>query len=576
MRRFLLLLAFAACCAASPQPRIHIQGGTEALRENIRAHLNLSDQPCNLPPAGRQRLRKRIAKEVDAAARALGYYHARIEKLAFQRSGECWELLLQVDPGPRVHIAAVDLQIEGEAAEDPEFERLRRNLPLRPGDPLRHDRYEALKLTFQNLALRRGYFDARFRVHRLEVDPRSNRAFIRLVFDSGPRYRIGAIEIRQDILDPDFVRRYLNVKPGDPYEAERLALLHRRLSDSGYFTAVRVKTHPRPQPRPEVPVTVTLEPQKRRQYRFGLGFDTNTGPRLTFSYQDRYLNRRGHRWNSDLRLSFIDASLRAGYRIPLADPLREHLQLDAGLRRQNLDTFTSHQAALNAAYVHPRDRWNETLSLKLNYERSRTGGEDPVQSLLLLPQASWSRRQAKEVNGRITRGFKFDFTVQGGATLSGNAVQFGRLRLWGKYVWPLPWRARLVHRWEMGALKSTRFANVPASFRFFAGGDDSIRGYGYQRLGPRNAEGKVVGGRYLGVISWEYEQMVWGNWGVAAFFDAGNAYDGFSGLGRATRFGAGVGLRWFSPVGLLRLDLATPVIHDEADLRIHFTFGALL
>ena len=567
----LLLAAWSA--VADPQPEIHIEDAPPRLADNIRAHLGIGREPCDRPLARLRSLRYRIEREVDAAARALGYYHLRIVRLEFQRGRECWRLTLKIVPGPRVRVARLRLAIEGEAADDPEFRKLQRDPPIRPGDPLDHGRYERLKLMFHNLALRRGYFDARFRVHELKVDPARNRAEIDLVFDSGPRYRIGPIQVRQDFLDPAFLDRYLGLEPGRPYEASVATELYRRLAATDLFRQIEIKTRPVRRPRPEVVVSVVVKPKKRHRFKVGLGFDTDTGPRIRFGYLDRYLNRRGHRFQADLKLSPVDPGVTGSYRIPLAGP-EERLDFNAGFRHLRLDTYRANQGTFNATYLHPRGAWSETVRLGLSYERSHFKNKaEPVSSLMLVPSLHWTHERLRRPGRFVVRGRKFDFLTGGGVALLGDGGHYLKAHLRGSYIFSLPWHARVLHRWELGALFAPRFSSIPAGTRFYAGGNRSIRGYGYRRLGPKNDEGHVTGGRYLGTVSLEYEQRFLRNWGLALFLDAGNAYDRLGEIAGQVRFGAGVGIRWFSPVGVVRLDFATPVWRDRPRLRIHFALG---
>jgi translocation and assembly module TamA len=117
------------------------------------------------------------------------------------------------------------------------------------------------------------------------------------------------------------------------------------------------------------------------------------------------------------------------------------------------------------------------------------------------------------------------------------------------------------------------FDKLPPELRFFAGGDRSIRGYGFQTIGPQNENGLVVGGRYLAVASAEYEYYFTRNWGIATFVDAGDAFSTFGNF--RTRIGSGLGLRWRSPVGMLRADIGTPV-HDpdgKTGIELHLVIG---
>ena len=567
-----LLLLIVWTVVAAPQPVIRIENGNPELIDNIRAHLTIGNEPCDRPLARLHLLRRQLEREVEAAARALGYYRLRITRLQFHRNRDCWGLTMKIEPGPRVRVAKIRLIIEGEAARDPEFRKLRDHLPIRPGDPLHHGRYEQLKLMFHNLAMWRGYFDARFKVHELKIDPPHNRVEIHLVFDSGPRYRIGAVRIRQDFLDPAFFERYLDIEPGQPYEAKRTAELYRHLAATDLFREIEIKTDPVRSPEPVVPITVILKPKKRHRFKVGVGFDTDTGPRIKLGYLNRYVNRYGHRFKTDLKLAFIDPGITTNYLIPFGPG--ENLSFNAGFRQIRLDTYRASQGTFNVAYTHPRGNWNEAARLSLAFEQSRFRNRaEPVASLLLLPSLHWTHKRMQRPGNFVVRGRKFDFLAGAGAALWGDSSHYLKAHLRGKYIFSLPWRARLLHRWEMGAIFAPRFSKVPASTRFYAGGNQSIRGYGYQRLGPKNNEGNVTGGRYVGVASLEYEQRILGDWAVALFLDAGNAYDRISDIAAQARFGTGLGIRWFSPFGVVRLDVATPVWRDGPQIRIHFALG---
>ncbi len=112
------------------------------------------------------------------------------------------------------------------------------------------------------------------------------------------------------------------------------------------------------------------------------------------------------------------------------------------------------------------------------------------------------------------------------------------------------------------------------SLRYYAGGDDSVRGYGYQRLSPRNADGDILGGKQKLVGSIELDYMFRDKWSAATFFDTGNAFDDWNDIGLEQ--GVGVGIRWYSPVGPLRIDLAKGISEPNSDLRLHIVFGPSL
>jgi translocation and assembly module TamA len=138
-------------------------------------------------------------------------------------------------------------------------------------------------------------------------------------------------------------------------------------------------------------------------------------------------------------------------------------------------------------------------------------------------------------------------------------------------VHPSPWHGKFIARTEQGATLTNQFDKLPTSYRFYAGGMNSVRGYGYKELGPKDNLGNVIGGKFLSVVSAEYEQFVYGNWGVAAFVDSGNAFNLDS---IRIKTGVGLGVRWYSPIGPVRIDFALPLNESDSSFQIHFAAGA--
>ncbi len=572
VRQWVILLA-SACwshllAAEALKPDLHIEGVKGELRRNIQAQLSLAYENCSSPRWRVQDAWVASEPEIRKAMRALGYYRPVIRS-QFAFTPQCWQASFSIEPGPQVRLSQVDIQIFGEAADDPQFKAVLEDPPVKPGDPLHHGRYEDLKRRLLNLAEQRGYFDAHLKVHELVVDPVQNLAWIRLQLDSGQRYVLGDIRIQQDILDPEFMRRYLPLKPGDPYASTSLTEAYQVLADSGYFQAVEIRPQREQTSDRKVPLEIRLFPRKRHFFKLGIGFDTNTGPRLSLGYENRRLNRRGHRLQVSGRASPVRSELSSQYLIPWEDPVRETLSFQAGYLREDIDTLRSDSAALGARFLHPRKDWSETVGLELKYENSAIKGAEAQSAVLLIPSVQWTRIKADD-RLRPKRALKGDLSLKGGAAILGDPVYFLQAHAYAKGVYQLPWQGRVLSRIEVGATWTDRFASLPASLRFFAGGDTSIRGYGYKRLGPKNQDGDVIGGRYLSVASLEYEQLFLKRWGAALFVDAGNA---FATLNEPIQIGAGIGVRWYSPVGPIRLDLAAPVNQDGFGLRVHVSMG---
>jgi translocation and assembly module TamA len=555
-----------AGAAGAATPEIEFTGVSGELQLNLRSGLSLTTEPCDAPKWRVNRLFRRADQELDQAARALGYYRIKVEK-NLQFNEECWQARFTIDPGQPIRLDQVTIRIEGDARDDPAFSKLLQETPVRPGSQLHHGRYEALKEQIETLAAERGYFDGRFSRRELQVAPAADQASVVLHYQSGQRYHIGNLELEQQAYDPRLLERYRNIRPGDPYDAGELAALHRALADSGYFELVSVKPDYEGAIDGRIDVRVQLEPIKRTAYRVGIGAATDTGPRLSLAYDRRRINRLGHRLQSKLTLSTVDSSLGLEYLIPMQRPHIDQLSIRAGYRELDTDTTTSETATLGLRTLGKRLGWNETRYLDWISEDSLIGDE-ATSATLLVPGVNWTRTQADH-RMRPRQGSRLNLELRGAHESLFSDASFVQLLAAGKWVQPLG-KGRLLLRTDTGVSLTPDFTELPASYRFFAGGDQSVRGYEYQSLGPENASGDVVGGRYLLSASLEYEYPIRGAWSAALFVDAGNAFDAWSdGLKRS----AGIGLRWRSPVGPIRLDLAFPEDQSRDSFRIHFSMG---
>ncbi|NIR32381.1 MAG: outer membrane protein assembly factor [Gammaproteobacteria bacterium] len=555
-----------------PEPEIVLEGVDGALEDNVRAHLALTQEPCDAPL---WRVRQRFARadqDIATGLRAFGYYHPRVEKDLEEIEG-CWRAVFRIEPGEPVRVTAVDVRIRGEAGEDPAFRTLLEKLPVREGEQLNHGEYEKAKQAIANLAAERGYFDGRFTIGRLAVDPGQNRAQVDLEYDSGPRYRFGPIRLHQEVLRPALVERFVRIEPGEAYEGARLAALNAALIDSGYFSRVDIRPRVQEAEDTRVPVDVELTPRRRHRFSTGLGAATDTGLRASAGYGNRRLNRRGHRFSLGGEISFITVDLGAEYQIPLSDPRTEWLTLRTSFQAENSDTLDTEilQASVSRTQIRFGE-WLETEYVEFSREDFEVGEDEDIVSLVT-PGLSWARTEADDP-GHPRRGWRARVEIQGTDQVLGSDTAFAQFRAAGKWIRALPWDGRVLLRGDFGATATEDFSRLPGSKRFYAGGDNSVRGFGYRDLGPEDEAGDVVGGRFLLVGSFEYEHPITERWAVAAFIDAGNALKNLKGLDLDDlETGAGGGIRWRSPIGSVRLYIASPITDPDRSVRVHFIMG---
>lgn len=573
MHRMLLALlacAYSAAPFAQPNVNVTISGIDARLEENVRLFLSIEQHKADpLLSEGRlRRLHNKAPQEIATALQPFGYYRPAIQAELTQIATDDWQARFVIDTGPPLSIGEVNIVISEEMAADPEFQALLRKPPLRKGQVFNHLDYEEFKASLARLAAERGYFGARFAEHRVEVDLEAYQARIHLHYDGGPRYRFGEVSLQQQVLDDSLLRRYITFKQGDPYTLDEMISLQHALNNSDYFQTIEVSPASPRQDSTEVPINVMLTPRKPNRYSMGLGYGTDTGARAKFGWEKPLLNRRGHRLNTEVRVSEIGYSLGAQYRVPILNPRTDQLVYNAGVVNEKTDSSDSTLRTIGASINRGRGEWRESVSL--NYQREEFEvADDQGTSTLFIPGVNWSRTWGRSFIYTLD-GLRFDIGLRGASKELLSDTDFAQLQGGVKTIHSLGQRHRMILRGRLGSTYTQEFHQLPSSVRFFAGGAQSVRGYAYQSLGPVDSDGEVVGGKNLMVGSIEFERRLGGKWGAALFYDAGNAIDD---IAEKLERGAGFGVRWQSPIGPVRIDLASAISKNGQPWRLHINIG---
>jgi translocation and assembly module TamA len=566
-----LLLALPGVAGAqSARVEVHIEGLTGAQADGVRTVLSIAElaEADTAEPVAVRRAHRRAAEEIRAAMGIYGYYHSTVQSSLEGTAQGGWLATYRVEPGAPVRIQTLDLRIDGAAADDARFQRWRREFPLATGDALAHQRYEDGKRELLRLAQERGYLDAELVRHEVIVDVSRGSAAVHLALDSGPRYGFGPVTFEQDTFDPVFLRRFVRIAPGDPYRVDALFELERALRDTGLFAEVAVRPGDPDPAAKRLPIAVRLTERKRSRYDFGLGFGTDTGPRAKASYERRWVNARGHSFGAEAAASSVRSHAGLRYRIPLRDPARQKLLLGAAWVDETTDTSSRRTASLTATVSRRTARWWHEYGVSYEREDFIVGGDDGS-SALLFPRVGW-QRSSTEDRIHVERGWQLGMELKGAVQGVLSDFSFAQASGHVKFIQPLGERGRVVLRGAAGTTWVEEFAKLPPSLRFFTGGDNSVRGYEYNALGSKDEQGNVIGGRHLAVGSVEYEHRLNERFSLAAFYDAGSAFDGD---GVDLNEGAGIGLRWRLPFGTVRLDLANALSRDGRPWRMHLNVG---
>src|SRR5690554_3835462 len=374
----LVLLFFTAGIRAELE--VVIQPRNDAAKQNIEAYIG------PISADSRQamwRMARASREQALSALQALGYYHARVRPRV---TGTDVKPVLRLDVSLQepVRLDEVTLEVSGEGAEE-DFFRLPRSRHLRPGAQLHHGHYEDTKSLLENQALRYGYFSGEFLENRLLIDVEQNLADVILRYDTGERYRLGAVSFSDTPFDPDLLQRMVPFRPGVPYDADLVAEFNRELLSSGYFETVQVSAPSNLAVDNEIPVQVNLKARNQHTLGFGGGFSTDVGPRAKADGTQHWLNSRGHSRGAELELSGPRQKVSSWYQIPLTPPQSSHLRFFTGWQREDIDDTESESLVVGGLFQRRLDNgWNRSIGLRLEQERYSLGN-DSGHSTLLIP-----------------------------------------------------------------------------------------------------------------------------------------------------------------------------------------------
>lgn len=578
-RQFQLALLLAwltwSPIAAAQLLDVRLQGLEGELLKNALAWLG--DAPET--PQARSNYLYTAQRKVERSLQALGHYRANVD-LKLTRGKEPWSLLITVDAGDPILLREIDIRLLGAAADDPAFAKLVGASPLQSGEVLNHGVYDRFRRSLTSLARQRGYFDGGFVLAGVKVEPVGGVADVSLHYDSGQRFSFGQVSYDQDIIRETLLSPLLALQEGEPFDQKKLRDTQIQLQRTGYFSTVILRPALSRAEDGQVPLDLDLFPAKRHSFDVGIGFSTDTQERLTFTWRTPKLNRYGHSQETRIQYSEINPSGRFTYSIPVSHPLDDVVQLTARVEDNEFGDLDSHQEELGIRRELRKDQWIYSYSLRGLDESWNSDGIDRHNEYLL-PGVSLSQRIHGGSLVNPTSGFSHWYRAEAGGADAGSDISLLRLTANFGFIHSLGEKHRFVLRSDLGAafVEDSDRDQLAPSLNFFAGGNQSIRGYSYQSIGNEiTVEGDagnpvtlVVGGDRLLTASAEYQYSFTQNWRGAIFVDAGDAFDegDFD-----ANVGAGFGVHYVTQIGAIRLDIANPVTDDDPSWRFHLAIGA--
>jgi translocation and assembly module TamA len=519
--------------------------------------------------------RRRIPEKIQKSLEPFGYYEAQASSLAEKTEDGRDLLRVKVIPGAPVRITSVQVQVTGPGEKNRDLRLLVASFPLKSGDVLNQVKYEKAKEELMSKALNLGYLGSDFVSHVIRVNRAERKAEIELILQTGSQYLFGEVIWEGTQLYPiSYLERFLDFKPGEPYFYSKVYQTQLNLINSDRFASVNIRADKDEAREGRVPVRVQLEPSAPKRLRPGVGYSTDYGAKVSLRYQDLNAFQRGHEFNADLSIAERRQAVSSYYTLPNQGHIDNRTTLKAGLQRESLNPYDSVLLTLEGEQARSFGYGIiGSAYLQFRYEQFSEAGRDGISELLMPGLRLYQRRVDDLI--RPSRGFRYTLETRGSTRTLGAESNFLQFLGNGDLLIPLGAGFSLIPRTQLGATwQKDPLTDLPPSLRFYAGGDRSVRGYTYQSLGPKDSNGNVIGGKHLLVGSLELEYSITKNWSVAAFYDAGNAFNNFQDM--TWPMGAGIGVRYYTPAGPVRLDLARQINVDNPGFQLHIGIGFAL
>jgi translocation and assembly module TamA len=569
----LITLLLTASVAQAAQVELQLEGLSGALQNNVRIGLQtITSEEVTAD----SRFQARLTDSIKQSLRALGYYQpiitfTRSPEQAAQSGGG---ITVHVDAGLPIKIAGSQISLQGAGRNDPTYLGWIAKGKPKVGTVLDHGKYDAFKNGFATIAMQKGYFDSEWRKTQLGVAEGLHQAWWELDYQTGPRYRFGTVNFTGSQIQIAYLKKLVPFNEGEYYDSRSLAELNRRLSATGWFSTVVAAPDfdkvSGKDPQKILPISTSVKPATKNSIETGIGYSTDVGPHLKANWKRPWVNDRGHSMGASTYLSQPEQQLDFSYKVPLLkSPLEQYYLMQGGIKRTDLnDTKADASTLALSRYWDNETGWQKALNLRWSLSHY-TQGLVTDTTMLLYPGVSLNRTRSR--GGLMPDwGDTQRYSIDVSNTSWGSDIDFLIFQAQNVWIRTLADKHRFVVRGNFGWMETNNFNRVPPDLRFFAGGDRSIRGYKYKDVSPRDSDNKLTGASKMATGSLEYQYNLSGKWWGAVFVDGGEVVKDFN--SKDFKTGAGFGIRWASPVGPIKLDIAK-AIGDENQHGVQFYIG---
>jgi len=588
-RRFVLTVALVTALVSGAGARADLNYRAEIAGGEDSDLAGLLDKVSELkaleekPPASEEALRRRADRDLERladAAHSLGYWDADFS-YDVDTSAETAKVTVTVKPGPLYHLASVTvLGPDGQPLTIPQDAT---KLPLKPGDPARTAPIVATETALVAAFGDSGHPFAKVDNRKVEIDRDTQTMDVTYTVNPGPVMRFGPVEIAGlERLNPAYVEGRERWQAGEIYDASKVEETRRALIETGLFSTVQITPTADPEHPGEVRMTIDATERLHRTIGAGLAYNTSQGFGARAFWENRNLfgNAEYLRFSADVGQQ-LDA-FRANFRRPDFLAIDQDFLATAEIANDVPVAYNSRRALATAGIERRVDRWlTGGLSLlveKANVTQLANVAGQGTQRYELVGLPAYVKLDQTDNLLNPTNGYRAQLNVTPARTFSGSHLTFATNLLSGSTYWPLgpEQRTILAGKLGLGSLDGAQLSQLPADQRIYAGGGGSIRPYGWQLAGPLASNNKPIGGKSSLVLNLEARIRITETIGIVPFVDAGSYYESpVPQLGRTLLYGVGLGLRYYTAFGPLRLDLATPLHKRSADspIQIYISLG---
>lgn len=548
-------------------------------RETVEAAL--PELPAARSALEARRQARTTGEHVKNALNAEGYFDPEIDFAI--TSDDPPRPRLRVDPGPRFAIGAIAITYDGPAPDEDEQARLLASLPISSGDLAIPGRIITAEQTLLTELRSLGYAEADTTPRDVLGDRDQATVDITYRLTAGPRIRFGDILVPDGLrTSTDYITSLAAHSAGDLYTPDQLSRFNRRLAETRLFSRASARLAASPSGTDadtgdEIrDLILDLVERPRHTIALGASYSTADGYGLNAEFTRRNLTRSGDMLEAQLNLAELARTLDVTWRRPNEFGFGRGLVVSASLSDDTTDAFDRQSIKLGTAVdiiESPRIAWTVGVSGEVLRETSLLGERD----LQLLSLNGGLRLDYSNSALDPTHGWRADTTVTPTEEFGDESTRYVRMSSQASAYLPLGAEERFVlaGRVHLGSAIGAGLSDLPSEQRFYAGGGGSVRGYAYQAIGPRDAENKPTGGRGLTEFSVEARWRGNGRLGGVVFLDAGSVSEAALPRLDDLQTGAGFGIRYQTPAGPIRLDLAAPLDKrpDDDPVQVYISIG---